>query len=105
MVVDTGATYTVLPETLWRDLGIVPTRTVRAKLANGEFVYRDLGDADLAYEGRRTRTWVLLGKDGDVPLLGAYSLEGLGLEVDPINQNLRAADIYLLAARLAAPTA
>ena len=46
MVVDTGATYTVLPETLWRDLGIVPTRTVRAKLVNGEFVYRDLGDAD-----------------------------------------------------------
>ena len=97
MVVDTGAPYTVLPKALWRELGIVPIRRVRARLANGRFVSRDLGDAGVAYGGRSTRTWVVLGEEEDVPLLGAYSLEGLGLEVDPINQELRTADVYLLA--------
>ena len=35
-----------------------------------------------------TTTWVIFGEDGMSPLLGAYTLEGLLLAVDPYNERL-----------------
>ncbi|HYS72421.1 MAG TPA: hypothetical protein VEO96_00345 [Thermoplasmata archaeon] len=50
----------------------------------------------LAYDGRKTQTRIVFGEAVDVPLLGAFALEGLGAEVDPVARTLRPATQYLL---------
>lgn len=46
-LVDSGATYTVLPEKSWRSIGLSPTRSVRFTLADGTVIERDVSEARL----------------------------------------------------------
>ena len=48
----------------------------------------DMGEARARVDGRETTTWVIFGGDGTSPLLGAYTLEGVLLGVDPYNECL-----------------
>jgi len=98
MVVDTGATYSLVPRNLLRDLRVRPERRRRFTLANGRTVVRELGWVGVEYGGDRTYSLVIFGEPGDAPLLGAFALEGLGLEVDPNRGVLRPARLWLLAA-------
>ena len=47
-----------------------------------------MAPATLRVEGKETITWVIFGEDDSGPLLGAYTLEGVFLAVDPYNQRL-----------------
>ena len=85
---DTGATTTVVPRTVLAGLGIRPTRRETFEYAGGERVELDMAQATAHAEGRETTTWVIFGEEGMSPLLGAYTLEGLFLAVDPYNQRL-----------------
>ncbi len=94
LVVDTGATYPVVPASVAEHLGIRPSEDLT--LANGTRLPRKVGWAGLAYDGRKTQTRIVFGEAVDVPLLGAFALEGLGAEVDPVARTLRPATQYLL---------
>ena len=96
LVVDTGATYPVVPRGLADDLGIHPSERRIFTLADGTRLSRDVGWAGLSYDGRSTPSLVVLGEADDVPLLGAFALEGLGFEVDPVAKTLRPATQFLL---------
>ena len=98
LVVDTGSSYTVIPRAIAEELGIRPTRRMAARLANGTRVVREMGQAQLEYGSLRTYTWVVLGEPDDSALLGAVTLEELGLEVDPREEVLRPTDAYMLVA-------
>lgn len=87
-MVDTGATYTVLPAPLLRDLGIEPTTRAGIELADGRIVELDIGRAWLTIDGQSEITLVVFGDDDAPALLGAYSLEGLRLAVDPVGHRL-----------------
>ena len=86
--VDTGATYTVLPSSLLREMGISATRQAQFELADGRRVEMDMGEAQVSINGEAVTTLVVFGEDNAPPLLGAYTLEGLLLAVDPVNQRL-----------------
>ncbi len=101
LVVDTGATCPSIPRSLAGDLGISPSEKRTFTLADGSRRSRDVGWAGLSYDGRRTPSLVVLGEPDDVPLLGAFALEGLGFEVDPVAKTLRPAAQFLLSARSA----
>jgi len=96
MVVDTGATYSVVPREVAEDLGIPATQERVFVLADGRRMTRRLGPAGFAYDGREAASLVVLGETEDVPLLGAVALEELGFEVDPIGKALRPATQFLL---------
>ena len=83
---DTGATTTVIPRTILNDLGISPTRQEIFEYASGQQTRLDMAHATAQTEERETITWVIFGEEGMSPLLGAYTLEGLFLAVDPYNQ-------------------
>ena len=51
--------------------------------SDGRRIVREMGYAMLEYESLRTPTWITLSERDDVSLLGAVTLEELGLEVDP----------------------
>ena len=86
--VDTGAAYTILPSTLLRALGVEPTDRRTFLLADGRSVEMDVGRAWATINGSSEVTLVVFGEDEAPALLGAYTLEGLGLAVDPISQRL-----------------
>ena len=86
--VDTGAAYTTLPARVLRGLGIAPTATRRFLLADGRQVEMEIGRAWATINGTTEVTLVAFGEDDAPPLLGAYTLEGLGLAVDPTSQRL-----------------
>jgi len=97
LVVDTGATFPVIPRAIASDLAIGPSERPTFTLADGTEIAREMGWAGLAYDGRRSPTLVVLGETDDVPILGAIALEGLGLEVDSIAKRLRPVSQFLLA--------
>ena len=87
-LVDTGSTYTCLPASLLRELGIVPYRRIRSELADGSVVEDDLGIVSVRVQGIYTPTLAIFAAEGAPALLGAYTLEGALLAVDPVRQRL-----------------
>ena len=85
LLVDTGATYTVLPRDLLEALGVEPHYHGEFGLADGTVVERDVGRVWVRFENRLEHTFVVFGEDS---LLGAVTLEELNRIVDPIGQRL-----------------
>ena len=94
-VVDTGAFYTTLPARLLRDLGVEPIGSRRFLIADGRFVEMAYGRAWATIDGDSEVTIVAFGEDNAPPVLGAYTLEGLALAVDPSAQRLVPASLIM----------
>jgi len=87
-LVDTGAVYTVLPENIWRTLKLKPQRTVEFTLADGTTITRQVSECRFTIEGQTATSPVVLGEAEDAPLLGAVTLETVGLMVNPLSREL-----------------
>ena len=87
-IVDTGATYTVLPIGVLEQLGIVPTRQHTFELADGRCQVMDVGSAWVRTNGASAMTPVVFGADGTDALLGAVTLQELVLAVDSSRETL-----------------
>jgi predicted aspartyl protease len=87
-LVDTGAVYTVLPEKIWRSLKLTSERRAEFTLADGTTIDRGVSECRFTV-GRNTATSpVVLGAADDAALLGAVTLETLGLMVNPLSREL-----------------
>ncbi len=88
MLVDTGATFSVIPPDVAEALGIKkPRRSVSVRLADGRRVRLGAEVAILQVNGRQAPATILVGKV-DEPILGVEALEVLGLMVDPRRKRL-----------------
>ena len=83
VLVDTGSELTWFPARLLEELGIEPEAVQRFIIADGRVLERRLGMAIVLAEGARAPDWVVFAEEGDMTLLGARSLEGMNLRVDP----------------------
>ncbi|MXZ98722.1 MAG: Retroviral aspartyl protease [Acidimicrobiaceae bacterium] len=92
-LVDTGAFYTMVPGRLLDQLGVDRADSVGMVLADGRTERRHTGSAWASIDGRRVATRVVFGGDDGLVLLGAYTLEGLDLAVDPVHQRLLPIDV------------
>ena len=88
-IVDSGAVYSIVPRSILTELGIVPHSKRTFILANGEKVERELGTAAFEYQGRRGDSLVIFGESEDTSLLGATTLEGFALILDPFSRELK----------------
>ena len=86
--VDTGAFYSSVPRPLLESLGVVPHIREPFRLADGRVVEIEIGHAFIKVADRAEITLVLFGEPDSPVLLGAYSLEGLRLNVDPSARRL-----------------
>jgi predicted aspartyl protease len=87
-LVDSGAVYSFVPGEVLRRLGIDPHGRQQFRLADGSLIERDRGDAVCFYAGRRGAAPVIFAEPGDATLLGAVTLESLGLVLDAIRRDL-----------------
>ena len=88
LLVDTGATYTLLPPDVVDRLGLETPIERRVMLASGERVVYRLGDVRIRLDSEEHTTTFLAGPVGCRALFGAFSLELFGLAVDPVHQRL-----------------
>jgi clan AA aspartic protease len=88
LLVDTGASYLLLPPEVVDRLGLETRIERRVRLASGEVVVYRLGDVYIDFNGEAHTTTFLAGPAGSRPLFGAYALELFSLAVDPVNQRL-----------------
>ena len=93
--VDTGAFYTTLPARLLSEMGIESMGTRRFLVADGRRVEMEYGQAWATIDGESEVTIVAFGEENAPPLLGAYTLEGLALAVDPSSQRLVPANLIM----------
>jgi carbon-monoxide dehydrogenase small subunit len=86
--VDTGSAYTVVPRPLLERLGVRPLRRARFRLADGRTFDQEIGQTWVRFNGTAVIRIVAFGDEGDEPLLGADTLQGLLLAVDPVGERL-----------------
>ena len=88
-LVDSGAVHSVVPASVLDRLGVSTLDSQEFRLADGSKVTRRKGVAVFRYGQRVGGADVIFGEPGDSNLLGATTLESLGLVLDPLRRELR----------------
>jgi len=88
-LVDSGATYTLLPYDVWQRLGLVSKRSMTFTLADGTLIERPVSECYIILPQGEAHTPVILGKPGDEAVLGVVTLEILGLVLNPFTRELQ----------------
>ena len=87
-LVDTGASYTMLPASMLRDqLRVAPMYEMAFTFADGSVKELPVGQARLHIDGRELVNVVVFGEEGQY-LLGATSLQVFGLIADTMSHRL-----------------
>ena len=97
-LLDSGTKYTLLPHDVWTRLGLEPKRRMRFVMADDSAIERAISQCHIALPEGDGHTPVILGELGDVAVLGAVTLEELGLVFYPFDRSLRRSGLSMLAA-------
>jgi len=97
-LIDSGAIYSVVPTAVLEELGIRPLAEETFRLADGTKIVRKKGGAFFRYGERVGVADVIFGEEGDSVLLGAFTLEALGLALDPLRRELKPLPMVLMPA-------
>ena len=97
-LVDTGREFTWIPRRALEELGIRAHRKQAFEVADGRRIERDIGYALVRAAGTEAPDLVVFAEPGDMTLLGAHSLEGLNLKIDPVRKELVPAGPVITAA-------
>jgi len=95
LLVDTGSTYTWIPEETLERVGIRRERVREFVTIEGKLVRRDIGMGIVELLSERAPTVLVFAAEGDANVLGIHALEGLGLEYDPVRMELRKVKVIL----------
>ena len=98
-LVDSGAVYSVLRRNDWVALSLKSERELEFVLADGTALTRGVSECIFELEGRRATSPVVLGETEDEALLGAVTLETLGLMLNPLSRTLQPMRMVLARAR------
>ena len=88
-LVDTGATDSLVPRQHLAAIGVQPEAQRTYLLADGSEVVMDVAVVRIELMGEMVGGTVLFGDIDTEPLLGVTALESLGIQVDPLNQQLK----------------
>ncbi len=87
-LIDSGAVYSLVPGKILDELDIEPYKEMTFSLADGTALKRRVCSAYFEFEGEGGPAPVVYGEEGDEPLLGATTLESLGLVLNPFTRTL-----------------
>jgi len=96
LLVDTEATYTVLPAKMLEELGVEVLRVVRLRVADNRIVERPLGEVGIELDERRASATPVIFGEENASLLGAVTMEQLGLAPDPVEKRLKPVEALLM---------
>ena len=87
-LIDSGATYSLLPKKVCKAIGLKPQRKVSFTLADGTSIERAVSETYIVLPQGQAHTPVVLGEEGDEALLGVVTLGILGLVFNPFDRSL-----------------
>lgn len=87
-LVDTGSEATWIPQSILASLGVAVEKRRTFVVADGRRIERRIGYAVIHVAAISTVDEVVFAEEADFPILGAHSLEGLNLRVDPVKKTL-----------------
>jgi len=87
-LVDTGATFTLIPREVLERLGVVPEEEWPFELADGREVRYPVAWVQIRIGARTQPTIAVFGERGSEPTLGVVTLESFLLAVDPVHHRL-----------------
>ncbi|MBC7826367.1 MAG: aspartyl protease [Chitinophagaceae bacterium] len=87
-LINSGAVHSVVPGKIVDDLHIERYKEVSFFLADGTSIKRRVSAAYFEYEGEGGPAPVVYGEEGDTPLLGATTLESIGLVLNPFTRTV-----------------
>lgn len=82
-LVDTGATFSKIPSEILKTLGVRAEFKTKVELGNGRRIERKVGYVKIKLNGKTASVPVVFSGKGERPLIGATTLEILGLIPDP----------------------
>jgi predicted aspartyl protease len=88
VLIDTGAELSVFPASVLESLHIGRFKELHFRQADGSVLARWVGSALVYAAGTMTTDDIVFGEPGDLILLGARSLEGLNVRIDPVSKRL-----------------
>lgn len=88
-LVDSGAAYSVLPEATWKALRLRAKDVLSFSMADGTAIERRVSEARFVYRGKDRVSPVILGEQADEALLGAVTLETMGLVLNPLSRQVQ----------------
>lgn len=94
-LVDTGASYTLVPAAILEELGIARFETRIFTLADGSRRELALGWAEMELEGRHRTVYVLFGDEKGPGVLGSMALSAFALAADAKNRRLIPGELTL----------
>ncbi len=98
--VDTGAAFSWISRARLERLGVGPSRKMPFRTIDGRALERDLAIVYVATDGYTAPDMVVMAEPGELEILGAHSIEGLGLAADPVQRKLVPTIMLALAARI-----
>ena len=88
VIVDTVAAYSWVSRTRLEGLGVRPVRRMQFRTIEGHTIERELAPVFVATDGFTGGDNVVVAEPGDMEMLGAHTLESLGVTVDPVSKKL-----------------
>jgi predicted aspartyl protease len=95
VIVDTGASWTTIPKSLADELGLEIVGRRRVMTANGAIEVQQ-SHAMIEYDGHVSFSDIMISSTYPGVLLGALTLEGMALAVDPKSGRLIDSELLLL---------
>ena len=97
-LVDTGAAFSWISRQRLEGLGLKPSRRMSFRTIDGRVMDRDMTAIYIASAGYSAPDMVVMAESGEMEVLGAHSIEGLGLAADPVQKRLTPTIMLALAA-------
>ena len=102
--VDTGAAFSWISRARLQRLGVLPSRKMSFRTIEGRLLERDMATVDVSTDKYSVPDVVVMAEEGEMEVMGAHTIEGLGMAADPVQKRLvptvmLALDTPLLAAK------
>jgi aspartyl protease family protein len=88
VLVDTGAAYSWVARTRLERLGVTPSRRMPFRTIEGRILERDVAIVYISTDGYSVPGLVVMAETGESEVLGAHSMEGLGVAADMVQKRL-----------------
>ena len=88
VLVDTGASYSWFQRERVEALGIRATGKMQFRTIDGRILERDVAPVFVRSDGHIGGDTIVVAEAGDAEVLGAHTLEALGLAADPVQKKL-----------------
>ena len=88
VLVDTGAAFSWVSRTRLERLGVAPSRRMPFRTIDGRVLERELAIVHIGTNGYVAPELVVMAEPGEMEVIGAHSIEGLGMAADPVQKKL-----------------